>query len=207
MNRVTAYLISALVLLAPLAPALASAPDAPEEELEARKEGARKVTKQLFNELSSELQAAMKEGGPEAAIRVCRDQAPAIKSRLSRETGWKITRVGTRVRNPLLGMPDEHEARILERFQRQLDDGAKMKELEHADVKEAGDTRYFRYMRAIGAQEQCLGCHGPSEKQPEALRKQLDEQYPRDKATGYRAGDLRGAFSVIQNMEQPYNEP
>ena len=175
--------------------------------LEQRREGAREVTRELFNELSSELKAAMKEGGPKAAIRVCRDRAPAIKSRLSRETGWKITRVGTRVRNPLLGMPDEREAEILARFQRQLDEGAEMKNLEYSGVEKAGGTRYFRYMRPIEAKGQCLGCHGPKEQQPAAIREQLEQEYPHDRAVGYQAGDLRGAFSVIQNMEHPYNEP
>lgn len=204
MSRVPAQLIHAILFLVMAAPVFASKADA---ELEKRKEGAREVTQELFKELSSELKAAMKEGGPEAAIRVCRDRAPAIKSRLSRETGWKITRVGTRVRNPLLGMPDERETEILDRFQRQLDEGAKMKDLEYAGVEKAGDTDYFRYMRAIETKGQCLGCHGPKDEQPEAIRKQMDEQYPHDKAVGYKAGDLRGAFSVIQNMEQPYNEP
>ncbi|TDT44533.1 uncharacterized protein DUF3365 [Halospina denitrificans] len=205
MSRIPAYLMSAMLVLPAASYAGASGED--EATLEQRRAGAREVTETLFNELSSELKAAMKEGGPKAAIRVCRDQAPAIKSRLSRETGWKISRVGTRVRNPLLGMPDGRESEILARFQRQLDEGADMQDLEYSGVEKAGDTRYFRYMRAIEVKAQCLGCHGPEDQQPAAIREQLEKEYPRDHAVGYQAGDLRGAFSVIQNMEHPYNEP
>lgn len=205
MSRMPVLLMTVMLLV----PA-AAFPGATQDDgaaLEKRREGARQVTEELFSELSSELKAAMKEGGPKAAIRVCRDRAPAIKSRLSRETGWKITRVGTRVRNPLLGMPDEREAEILDRFQRQLDEGVNMKDLEYTGVEEAGGARYFRYMRPIEAKGQCLACHGPKDQQPAAIREQLQEQYPHDRAVGYQAGDLRGAFSVIQNMEHPYNEP
>jgi len=108
---------------------------------------------------------------------------------------------------PLLGMPDGRESEILARFQRQLDEGADMQDLEYSGVENAGDTRYFRYMRAIEVKAQCLGCHGPKDQQPAAIREQLEKEYPRDQAVGYQAGDLRGAFSVIQNMEHPYNEP
>ncbi|MEQ6886533.1 DUF3365 domain-containing protein [Salicola sp. Rm-C-2C1-2] len=203
MNRFIAVLM--LVAIIPTAVPASEPPQS--SELEQRKAGARDVVTQLADQLSSELKAAMKEGGPKAAIRVCRDRAPAIKSRLSRETGWQITRVGTRVRNPLLGMPDAHEAEILSRFQSELDDGAAMPKLEHASVEKAGDDRYFRYMKAIGVKPQCLGCHGPVENQPKAIRTTLEEQYPADKAVGYEAGELRGAFSVIQNMADAYETP
>ena len=205
MSRTSVFIVTLMFLLP--GAALAASGQEDDAALEQRREGAREVTERLFSELSSELKAAMKEGGPEAAIRVCRDRAPAIKSRLSRETGWKITRVGTRVRNPLLGMPDPREAEILARFQRRLDEGADMKELEYAGVEEAADMRYFRYMRPIPVKGQCLGCHGPKDQQPAAIREQLEEQYPNDRAVGYQAGDLRGAFSVIPNMEHSYNEP
>ncbi len=174
-----------------------------DEGLTERKEEARAVTQTLFDELSTELQKAMKNGGPAEAIRVCRDEAPNIKSRLSRETGWQVTRVGTRVRNPLLGMPDGYEVQVLEDFLKQRAEGTPIAELERAEVQDAGNRRYFRYMRGIGVQEQCLSCHGAPEKQPDAIKEQLRSEYPHDDAVGYEVGDLRGAFSVIQDMSKP----
>ncbi|WP_077531354.1 Tll0287-like domain-containing protein [Vreelandella utahensis] len=195
-------------LFALLFPVLANAADPiPTQEREDRIDGARKIVRQLATELSSELRTAMKEEGPEAAIRVCRDRAPAIKSRLSRETGWRITRVGTRVRNPLLGMPDAHESEVLSHFQEELDQGADLQNLEHTRIQKAGDARYLRYTKAISVKPQCMGCHGPEENQPEAIRKALETQYPADQATGYKPGDLRGAFSIIQDLSRPYREP
>ena len=49
-------------------------------------------------ELQGRLQQAMAAGGPVEAVRVCQVEAPAIASRLSRETGWQVRRIGTRVR-------------------------------------------------------------------------------------------------------------
>lgn len=49
-------------------------------------------------------------------VKVCTDLAPHIAGRLSRDQGWRVTRVGTRVRNPLLGMPDAWEQQVLALF-------------------------------------------------------------------------------------------
>ena len=78
---------------------------------------------QFQQELAGKLQGAMQTGGPVSAIAVCRDEAPAIASRMSRRSGWQLKRVGTRVRNPLTGMPDAGEQRELLRFQQRLQDG------------------------------------------------------------------------------------
>ena len=40
----------------------------------------------------------------------------------------------------------------------------------------------------------CLVCHGAPEAIPDAVRSVLTERYPDDAATGYQAGELRGAI-------------
>lgn len=45
--------------------------------------------------------------------------------RLSRERGWRVTRVGTRVRNPLLGKPDAWEQQVLAGFTERAAKGKK----------------------------------------------------------------------------------
>ena len=52
----------------------------------------------------------------------------------------------------------------------------------------------YRYMKAIAIAEPCLACHGTDVKQP--VRDMLKQHYPNDKAIGFNAGDLRGAFSL-----------
>jgi hypothetical protein len=162
---------------------------------------ARAVTGELAGQLMSRLQAAIAEGGPANGISVCRDQAPAIKTALSLERGWQVSRVGTRVRNTLLGTPDAWEREVLADFQRQLDQGGAFGEMERAEVVSEGDQRYFRYMRPIGMQGICLNCHGERGQMTEAVRAELDDRYPHDQAVGYEVGDLRGAFTVKIPMD------
>jgi hypothetical protein len=173
----------------------------PEEEADRYREEARAVTGELAGQLMSRLQAAIAEGGPANGISVCRDQAPAIKTALSLERGWEVSRVGTRIRNSLLGTPDAWERAVLAEFQRRHEEGESFGDMERAEVVTEGDERYFRYMRPIGTQGICLNCHGERGQMNEAVRAQLDERYPHDRAVGYEVGDLRGAFTVKIPMD------
>ena len=51
-------------------------------------------------------------------------------------------------------------------------------------------------MRPIVLAPQCLGCHGKVAELAPGVAAVLAQRYPGDLATGYAAGDLRGAFSV-----------
>jgi len=68
------------------------------------KEEAVAVTKAFVTKLGGTMKKEMKAGGPLAAVKVCSEMAPSITAEISREEGWKVTRVGTRVRTPMLGM-------------------------------------------------------------------------------------------------------
>ena len=54
----------------------------------------------------------------------------------------------------------------------------------------------MRYRKPIMTGPLCLTCHGEVATQPSALRDVLMREYPHDAATGYAAGELRGAFSL-----------
>ena len=51
-------------------------------------------------------------------------------------------------------------------------------------------------MKAIRVSAPCLTCHGSEIEQD--IQDELKKLYPEDKATGYQAGDLRGALSVTE---------
>ncbi len=181
-------------LLAGTAASLGKAED--ERQVEARQ-----LTAKLFEQLSTELTTAMQEGGPEAAIRVCRDLAPAIKAELSLQSGAQVTRVGTRVRNPLLGQPNAREREVLEEFQLQHDAGTAFADMEHFEILQAGSHRQALYMRPIAIQPPCLSCHGATDELSPAVKTALQDSYPQDAATGYSLGELRGAFSVTYDLK------
>jgi hypothetical protein len=165
-----------------------------------RKKAASEMAATLLNELGVAMKREMAKGGPTEAVKVCADLAPEIAGRLSREQGWRVTRVGTRVRNPLLGMPDAWEQRILAEFAERGAKGEAFADMIHGEVVTEPGGQYYRFMKSIVVQPQCLLCHGPSDQIPEGIRHVLKQQYPFDAATGYKAGELRGAVSIKQPL-------
>lgn len=157
-------------------------------------EEARSLAKQFGGQLQPELGKAMKAGGPVNAISVCHTKAPEIAEQLSQKSGWLINRVSLKNRSPK-GEPDGWETVILQKFEAQLADGADPKTLEHSAIVQEGGQTTFRYMKAIaiGANQPCLHCHGSQIQ--DGVKQKLNEVYPNDKATGYQAGQIRGAFS------------
>jgi hypothetical protein len=53
-------------------------------------------------------------------------------------------------------------------------------------------------MKAIPTAAVCLVCHG--ETVEGALGEKIKALYPQDRATGYRLGDIRGAFTITQPL-------
>jgi hypothetical protein len=157
---------------------------------------AEKTAKKLLGDLKQALLKQLAKGGPETAIAVCRDIAPELAGEISRRTGWQVRRVGTRVRNPMLGMPDAWEQKVLAQFEKELAEGANAAELSHGEWVQEPAGKSFRYMKAIPTGPMCVGCHGQPDELSEAVRKALSESYPHDEATGYKPGDLRGAVSI-----------
>ncbi len=135
----------------------------------------------------------MTKGGPTEAIKVCAELAPEIAGRPSREHGWRVTHVGTRVRNPLLGMPDAWEQKVSAEFAERTGKGEAFPSMTLSEVVTEPGGQWYRFMKPIAVQPQCRLCHGPSEQIPEEIRTVLKNQYPFDAATGYKSGELRGS--------------
>jgi hypothetical protein len=173
------------------------------DDVELREQRAAAATMGLMQQLGGALQKEMKEGGPAQAIGVCRDLAPSIAGELSREHGWRVTRVGTRVRNPLLGTPDAWEQQVLKEFKVRAAGGEALADMSFSTVVEEPDGRYFRYMKAIGTQAVCLNCHGSAQKLAPGVAEQLVSHYPMDRALDYQDGELRGAVSIKQPLDIP----
>jgi hypothetical protein len=156
---------------------------------------ARKVAMSVPPKLLSTLSAAIDKGGPEAAIAVCRDEAPKLARAASEESGWSIRRVSLKPRNPK-AVPDAWERAALIDFDRRAAAGESPATLEIAEVVSVGGQAQQRYMRALPVQPMCLACHGPSAGLSPAVAAQLQALYPADQGVGYRVGELRGAMTL-----------
>ena len=174
-----------------------------QEDTAVRADAARQAVMAFAKELSGARKAEVEKGGPVSAIGVCSDIAPAIANRISLEKGWKVTRVGTRVRNPMIGTPDAWEQQVLAEFQARAAKGESYKKMSYSEVVSEPGGRYFRFMKAIPVQAVCVACHGKGEDIAEPVRSALSEHYPHDEAVDYRVGDLRGAFSIKQPLSTP----
>lgn len=141
-------------------------------------------------ELKQALTGAMKSSGPVAAIDVCKTQASAIAARVSAHAGLRVSRTSARTRNPG-NSASTWQAAVLSRWEEQRADGADLTSVDYFEELPDGG---FRYMKPIFAQPLCLTCHGAT-LSPD-IKAALAESYPEDHATGYSAGDLRGAFVV-----------
>lgn len=150
------------------------------------------------NALKAELMAAMQAGGPLDAIEVCSARAPAIAEAVSLDSGMQLSRVSLRNRNPG-NAPVEWQTSVLRNFERRLAAGEAAESLSWQELAEQGGRQEFRLMKAIPTAPLCLQCHGEAIAPPVAAK--IAELYPGDQATGYREGDIRGAFVVTRLLD------
>lgn len=160
------------------------------DEVSALSQQAREQIKSFGTDLKKAVKQGMEAGGPVVAIQSCNLQAPVIADQHS-QSEWKVGRTSLKLRNPD-NAADAWETSVLQSFEQRLAAGEEMGALE-ASTLENGQ---FRYMKAIGTESMCLGCHGDKLSAPVAAR--LAELYPADQATGYQAGQLRGAFTLVR---------
>lgn len=165
----------------------------PAVDEDALAERARSITQQYAGALKKTLQATIMTSGPASAIHTCKVHAPGISAQTAQLTGWEVSRTSDKLRNPN-NQPDLWETNVLKTFKEKASKGAPIKNLEHYAVVMNNGKPVFRYMKAIPVQSVCLNCHGTRVGGP--VKNAIDNLFPTDRATGYREGDLRGAFTL-----------
>ena len=88
------------------------------------------------------------------------------------------------------------EQKVLAEFDARAAKGDDPAKLEFAEVVTEPAGQYFRYMKALPVQPLCLSCHGGATDVAPAVKAKLGTEYPHDKATGYSAGQIRGAITI-----------
>lgn len=168
------------------------------DDLAERARAAHAVTHTFNERYKAELHNALKDGAV-AATGAYAEFVPNFASTLSEETPFEVMRTALRVRNPD-NAADAWELANLENFAKQIKSGADPKQLEAYSVTTTKEgQRLFRYMRPIMMGEQCLVCHGNDVKSD--VKSEIAKSYSDDKALGYNLGELRGAFSLIQQLD------
>lgn len=166
----------------------------------ARASKARDIVLVLSERFRSEIAAAVKSDGVVGAMALCQAISADLPATASDESGFEITRTSLKLRNPE-NAPDQWETKILQDFQKKANEGMDLSRLEYGETTTSPEgDKLFRYMKAIPMAEQCAACHGTDIK-PD-VKAEILRYYPEDKAYGYKVGELRGAFSLVQLIEQ-----
>lgn len=152
------------------------------------------IVKKFGGSLKPQLGKALKSGGPVHAINVCSKQAPAIAQKLSKETGWDVSRVSLKARNNQSAIPDSWEEKVLKQFDQRQASGESATKMAYAEVVNGK----FRFMKAQGVENVCMTCH--ASKVDSKVEAALKNKYPDDMARGYNLGQIRGAFSLSKNL-------
>ncbi|WP_404395900.1 DUF3365 domain-containing protein [Pseudoalteromonas phenolica] len=150
---------------------------------------AKKITNAFATELKTTLMAAVAKGGLSAGVEVCQEQAPEIAKKYSSH-GWQISRTSLKTRNSQ-NTPNIDEIAILQDFAKRLASGEPAKTVSYSNLNpQSGE---YQFMKAIPTGQVCLACHG--ENISDDLQAKIKAHYPKDTATGFKLGELRGAFS------------
>lgn len=136
----------------------------------------------LFAALGEAMAKPAPEGGPAGAIGVCKEQAPKISQRVAKEHGVMIGRTSAKLRNPMNGAPTWAAGALAAT-------PTEPRVMTNAD----GSMGVILPIKLSSA---CLGCHGDPASMDPGVTAALHEKYPKDQATGFKEGDLRGWFWV-----------
>jgi len=148
------------------------------------------IAKISFETISGELQKALAAGGIENALHYCNERAYPITDSLASAHQVSIKRVSNRYRNPR-NKADKMEEYLIKGFGIDLSEGNEL--LPKLVVKDDSVLFY----KPIITQGLCLNCHGePGKDITFANDSLIQSLYPRDKAIGYQANQLRGLWRI-----------
>jgi len=187
----TVFCIGAAALLG--TSLLANPYTTPQEEYENIVKTGNEVSTTLIQTLGKNLKQHLKSEGPVGAATFCSTQAFPLTDKVSAQYGKEISvkRISLKERNPANAAEGSEKA-ILQALQQLQDNGVILPKYL---VERVNDTTAKYYKPLSINKGVCLKCHGDISSNTQ-LSKLMKSNYPNDKATGYKMGDLRGAIVV-----------
>jgi hypothetical protein len=142
--------------------------------------------------LRNRVSRAIDEQGIIKAVQYCSIEAENISDSLSAVYNARIKRITDKPRNPD-NAANEYELQLMSDFRNKMASGS---DLSPALIEE--ENRMTFYAPITLNTPLCLNCHGErgTDIRPEAFIT-IQLLYPKDKATGYKMGDLRGLWKVV----------
>jgi hypothetical protein len=145
------------------------------------------IADDVFHEIRkahlTEITRALASGGPGGAIQVCHQSSAGVIERVKREKGFDLGRTSDRLRNPT-NLPKPWAEAVVKKYA-----GARATSVDGFYVN-LGDR--VGVIRPVEEAAICSGCHGPADRLEPRVRKELQDRYPADRATGFMPGEIRG---------------
>lgn len=150
------------------------------------------IVAETFSLLSSNLQTAIQQGGVSNALPFCSLAASPLTAGMANKHGVTIRRITHKPRNPV-DRADATELQILDNFAAALTGTNPPPPL--VTNLTASTATFFAPI--ILNNELCLKCHGEPGKDISTENVAVIQHlYPQDEATGFKLGDLRGAWRI-----------
>jgi hypothetical protein len=144
--------------------------------------------------LGGTLVEKMKDGGVKEAVPFCNTKAIPLIKEMSEKFNVSIKRTSHRLRNPD-NKPTEKEILIIEDYSKQLKNKKPLNPV--VELDKDGKPHFYA---PIIIQKKCLTCHGEIGINVTKVSDSIIESYyPKDLATGFKEGDLRGIWSITFN--------
>lgn len=150
-----------------------------------------KIAQATFQTLSSNLKNAVAKGGIKHALRFCNVEAMPLTDSLSAHHEVSIRRASHKPRNPY-NTAEPREAEVIKQYINSLDAGKELKPVTYAD-----ENRITFHAPITINNGLCLNCHGqPGRDITKENLATIQELYPKDQATGFSMGELRGIWTI-----------
>ena len=160
---------------------------------------AKHAVHKLHTLLSSTVKTKYRQEGPLSAAKFCALESYSKIKEMNKKLGSNISikRVSFFNRNPN-AYPQKDEVNILKAFDLIERSAAYMpKEI----VQAMGYDTYKVYFPATMSSKTCKKCHGEKSIVNPKIQKLFEDNYPYDKAYGFKSGEVRGAVVVTVKIE------
>ena len=196
--RILAILTLVPLLFTACSPTATPPPAAPPPPLTPAQQAAaiargKAIAAETFSVLSSNLQSALASGGVSNALPFCSLAASPLTASVATRHSVTLRRITHQPRHPA-ARASASEVAVLDGFRAALTPGGSPPPPLATNLV-AGQATFFAPI--VISNPLCLNCHGePGKDISEASLALIRQHYPQDEATGFKLGDLRGAWRI-----------
>ncbi|MCD6543724.1 MAG: DUF3365 domain-containing protein [Flavobacteriaceae bacterium] len=151
----------------------------------------KEIAQATAKKLGGNLVEKMKDGGVKEAVPFCNTKAISLTDEMANKFDVTIKRTSHLLRNEN-NKPNDEEVVVINNYRDLIENGKKLKPVVELDNN--GNPHFYA---PIILQKKCLACHGEVgidvTKKSDSI---IESHYPKDLATGFKEGDLRGIWSI-----------